>query len=246
MRYTLRKPGLAVLFSVAIVFQALSQNTTLVVDSDKPLYEIQPTMWGVFFEDINFGADGGLYAELVKNRSFEFAEPLMGWTVSKYDRFSNNDQSGTIAVINQGGEEAPNPRVARITVKSTNPFSITNEGFHGMGIKEGVAYHLSFDANALEGSTEVLAELLDINNQPIGNAKIKLDGEGWKKYKASFNATATEQKAKLRLSFLGKGVTDIDFISLFPSDTWKNRPGGLRADLLGDGEIRVGDEIAAR
>ena len=232
MRYTFHKPSLAVLFSVAIVFQALSQNTTLVVDSDKPLYVIQPTMWGVFFEDINFGADGGLYAELVKNRSFEFAEPLMGWTVSKYDRFSNNDQSGTIAVINQGGEEAPNPRVARITVKSTNPFSITNEGFHGMGIKEGVAYHLSFDANVLDGSTEVLAELLDINNQPIGNAKIKLDGQGWKKYKASFNATATEQKAKLRLSFLGKGVTDIDFISLFPSDTWKNRPGGLRADLV--------------
>ncbi|MEJ1240825.1 hypothetical protein WBG78_21950 [Chryseolinea sp. T2] len=58
----------------------------LVAQADKPLAKIQPTMWGIFFEDINFGADGGLYAELIKNRSFEFAQPLMGWTLVDNNR----------------------------------------------------------------------------------------------------------------------------------------------------------------
>jgi len=90
---------------------------------------IQPTMWGVFFEDINMGADGGLYAELVKNRSFEFANPLMGWKEQK--------QAGSnVLIVNRNIEHSPNPRFARVTANSTKPFGLTNEGFRGMGIKK--------------------------------------------------------------------------------------------------------------
>ena len=77
-----------VLFYVGIVLsdQALAQTgNPIVVRIDQPTSDIQSTMWGIFFEDINLAADGGIYAELVKNRSFEFAKPLMGWKILKKD-----------------------------------------------------------------------------------------------------------------------------------------------------------------
>ena len=71
------KSSLFVFFTVMSTNIALAQDKTLVVKADKPIADIQPTMWGIFFEDINLGADGGIYAELIKNRSFEFFKPLI-------------------------------------------------------------------------------------------------------------------------------------------------------------------------
>src|SRR6187431_3063487 len=116
------------------IFSAEAQTkTVLTVQGDKPITEIQPTMWGIFFEDINFGADGGLYAELVKNKSFEFDTPLMGWREEKSDRFSINKESGAAMIINQGGEHENNPRFARVTVNADKAYALINEGFFGMG-----------------------------------------------------------------------------------------------------------------
>jgi hypothetical protein len=86
----------------------------LTVDADKPLCVIQPTMWGLFFEDINFASDGGLYAELVKNRSFEFPDPLEGWAVEGATFFSS-----PVQIINRIAENEQNPRIARIRVKDS-------------------------------------------------------------------------------------------------------------------------------
>src|SRR5687768_7088419 len=86
-------------------------QTTLTVTTDKPVTPIQPTMWGIFFEDINFGADGGLYAELIKNRSFEFSTPLMGWKDLKQE-----GSQGTALIENGAAKNEHNPRYARITV----------------------------------------------------------------------------------------------------------------------------------
>ena len=77
------KQLITVLIVVLLSAKLSAQSTKLTVQVDKPIAEIQPTMWGIFFEDINFGADGGFYAEFVKNRSFEFDMPLMGWTEQK-------------------------------------------------------------------------------------------------------------------------------------------------------------------
>jgi alpha-N-arabinofuranosidase len=114
----------------------------MVVDVAKPVAEIQPTMWGIFFEDINFGADGGLYAELVKNRSFEFDAPLMGWTEQNKGKFSINRESGSILIMN--GLKASNPRFARVTVNADKGYGITNEGFRGMGIKKDLSTTFQF------------------------------------------------------------------------------------------------------
>src|SRR5664279_3042684 len=89
----------------------------LVVGADKPGAEISPTMWGIFFEDINFGADGGLYAELVKNGSFEFPDPLMGWM-----RLSPSLATGRLSVRDASPCNAVNPHYLRIESEGTAPF----------------------------------------------------------------------------------------------------------------------------
>src|ERR1700712_5146280 len=102
------------------------QNDHIIVKADQPKADVQPTMWGIFFEDINLGADGGIYAELVKNRSFEFNQPLMGWAVEQ-----KSFNEGTVTILNRQGQNLANPRFVRVTM--SNPaqgnLSITNEGF---------------------------------------------------------------------------------------------------------------------
>ena len=205
---------------------------TLTVAVDKPTGEIQPTMWGIFFEDINFAADGGVYAELVKNRSFEFLVPLMGWKEIESSRYSLNAKSGSVEIINRGEGHENNPRFARVKVNSDNSFSLVNDGFFGMGMKKDAKYTFSIWVRPEEGNVVVKAELIDDKENPIGSATITSDSKDWKKYTTTIVPTTTFAKAKLRLSFTGKGITDIDLVSLFPNDTWKGRPGGLRADLV--------------
>ncbi len=207
-------------------------SSKLTVQVDKPLAEVQPTMWGIFFEDINFAADGGLYAELVKNRSFEFSHPMMGWTEQKSDRFSLNKESGFAHII-RDKEETSSPRFARITVNADKGYGLTNEGFRGMGVKKDMQYNFSILAKQHEGSsTKLRIELVDSKGTVLGETTLTPTGTTWKEYKASFKASGTDPKAKLNIWFEGKGALDIDMISLFPQDTWKQRSKGLRADLV--------------
>jgi len=207
------------------------QNHTLVVKAAQPTATIQPTMWGVFFEDINFGADGGIYAEMVKNRSFEFFKPLMGWTVNR-----KKFVEGEVLVVHDG-EKTNNPRHLRVTMNNTvkGDLGLTNEGFRGMGIKKGLRYDFSV-LYKLEGNakTKLYIELADSTNQIIGDTTLYLTegGLNWNKAAVSFHATATVPKGKLNIWFQGNGIVDLDMISLFPGDTWKNRPGGMRADMV--------------
>ena len=200
----------------------------IVVKVNKPIADIQPTMWGIFFEDINLAADGGIYAELVKNRSFEFAQPLMGWRILKPDTTTG------VLILNQGAANPENPRFARITIADgEKSFGISNEGFRGMGIKKGMNYHFSVLARQSEGSKiKMRLDLVNSKGEVIGSANLTPDSKEWKKCEVSFMATATEPKGKLNIWFEGTGSLDLDMISLFPDNTWKNRPGGLRADLV--------------
>jgi alpha-N-arabinofuranosidase len=208
---------------------SFSQDNQIVyVDVDNPKTEIQPTMWGVFFEDINFAADGGIYAELVMNRSFEFYKPRMGWGVKAEDKDSSH-----FVILNRKEENNSNPRYARITVDQPGkPVCLINSGFRGMGIKKGLQYHFSLMASLAENSAiTIRAELISAAGEKVGETALTPSGN-WKKYNASFVASATDPKAHIKVWFEGKGQIDVDMISLFPGDTWKNRPNGLRADLV--------------
>ncbi len=201
----------------------------VVVNVDSPKAEIQETMWGFFFEDINFAGDGGMYAEMVKNRSFEFPEPLMGWDQKRKMFFGVGD----VLIINRDNEQA-NIRYAKVTVtKDGESPCLINEGFRGMGVKEGLAYNFSIDARLHEGSQiDIRVELVDEDETVLGSATLSSFNNEWRNYEVSLTANKTASKAKLNIWFEGEGEIDIDMISLFPSDTWMGRSKGLRADLV--------------
>ncbi len=226
--------------SLLLVFAcfAHAQPTPVVrVNVGQPVADIQPTMWGVFFEDINFGADGGLYAEMVKNRSFEFFKPLMGWKVQGKRRtegdilVQNRAESG-----NPEPQQSSNPRYIRVTTNgaASGDLELINEGFRGMGIKNGLRYDFALMYRVQSGNVKLHAELLNAQGQAIGNALLtpeKADGQ-WHKQQVSFKSSATDPKGRLNVWFEGTGAIDLDMISLFPEDTWKGRPGGMRADMI--------------
>lgn len=198
------------------------------IDAGKIRAHIQPTMYGIFFEDINMGADGGVYAELVKNRSFEFNTPLMGWKELKQD-----GANGSILILNRGAANPDNPKFIHVTSKTANGYGLKNEGFFGMGIKKDNQYNFSVLAKqAGGGNVSLQIELVNAKGEVIGGTSVTPSSKSWKKYTASFTATETEPKASLKVLLKGKGAVDLDMISLFPQDTWKQRPGGLRADLV--------------
>jgi len=226
------------IFSACIAYAAVGIGYTTAVQAqtakvikvktDHSIAKVQPNMWGVFFEDINFGADGGIYAELIKNRSFEFAKPLMGWTIQR-----KKQQEGEILVVNRKEVNTANPRYLQVK-KQTDDFELVNEGFKGIGVKKGLRYDFSLMYRQSTPGVKLVLLLKDANNKIIGRGSLTPDqtGSDWKKQSASFTATETDPKAKFSILFQGNGNIDVDMISLFPGDTWKNRPQGLRADMV--------------
>ncbi|WP_231425151.1 alpha-L-arabinofuranosidase C-terminal domain-containing protein [Pedobacter sp. Leaf250] len=226
-------PIKSVLFTCFTLLFAITSNAqtpkVIKVNVDQSIAKVQPNMWGVFFEDINFGADGGIYAELIKNRSFEFAKPLMGWSISR-----NRSQEGEILVVNRKEENAANPRYLQVKKATDNFFELVNEGFKGIGVKKGMRYDFSVMYRQLQPGIKMVLLLKDPDKKVIGQGSFTPEGSGseWKKQSASFVATETNAKAKFSILFQGKGNIDLDMISLFPGDTWKNRKQGLRADMV--------------
>jgi alpha-N-arabinofuranosidase len=185
-------------------------------------------MFGVFFEDINFAADSGIYPELVKNRSFEFSEPLAGW--SKIDNFAG---AGQLYAQAEGGLNEDNPHYLRVHVVDQVGFGIVNTGFRGMGVRAGAEYRFSaWVRTPAAGSQAVRAALVRPDGSKIGEASISGFGGAWKRYETVLKSSATEPKAQLQLIFSDKGDIDLDMVSLFPTDNWGNRPNGLRRDLV--------------
>ncbi|KQX00916.1 alpha-L-arabinofuranosidase C-terminal domain-containing protein [Flavobacterium sp. Root420] len=211
-------------------FLANSQSINLDVDASKAITKIQPTMFGLFFEDINFAADGGLYAEMIKNRSFEFDKPLMGWEQPNTKRSSLNKESGSATPIEIA---ANNTNFCRVEINNAAGYALINEGFRGMGVKKDARYNLSLKALNQEGNIKkIIIQLIDKDQKVIGETVIAPTSKEWKTYTSQFTATQTDAKAKLKITFEGTGTIDLDMISLFPEDTWKNRKNGLRKDLV--------------
>jgi len=213
-------------------FYANAQKTNLEVNTATTVTKIQPTMYGVFFEDINFAADGGLYAEMIKNRSFEFEAPLMGWEQPNSDKHSFNTTSG-IATTVKALENKTNPSFCRVLINDYKGFSMINEGFRGMGIKKDAKYNLSLKAANHNGAIKkIIIQFIDKNKKVLGETTIIPTSNEWKGYTAQFTATQTEAKAQLKITFEGNGTIDLDMISLFPEDTWRNRKNGMRKDIV--------------
>ncbi|SDH80943.1 alpha-N-arabinofuranosidase [Chryseobacterium taeanense] len=225
----------ATVFSLSVAFFSAQNGNVkkhfLDLDGASTNIKIQPTMYGIFFEDINFAADGGLYAELIKNRSFEFDEPLTGWKQPNTKTLSPNLDSGFLTIITD--KSKTNKNYARITVWNDKSYLLENEGFRGIGLHQGEKYDLSFNLENVSGNiSAVNTNLIDENGTVISSVSTIIKGGGWQKYNAVFAPSKTVEKARLQITFTGKGIVNMDMISLFPQDTWKGRKGGLRKDLV--------------
>ena len=221
------RPLAVCLLALSAALPLASRAATLTVQAAQPGAAINPAMWGVFFEDINFGADGGLYAELVKNRGFEFPEPLMGWT-----RISPSKAKGDLSVRTEAPFNPNNPHYVRVQSEGTAPFGLSNEGFRGMGVKEGEAYEFSVRVRGVAGTPKLTVQLYGGDGTLLDAFDLKGFSGDWQKYTGTLHPHDTDPKARLAVLVTGQGTLDLDFISLFPEHTWKNRPGGLRADMV--------------
>ena len=196
----------------------------MVLQANKIGAEIQPTMYGHFFEDINFGADGGLYAELVKNRSFDFPQQLMGW-----------DVFGNVTVQDDGPFER-NPHYVRLAYAGHDQkhTGIENEGFFGIGLKKDAQYRFTVWARGAGQSVRV--ELIDNasmeESQVLVSQDLKINSPEWKQYEVLLTSPQTIAKAHLRIFLTSPGPVDLEHVSLFPVDTWKGHKNGLRKDLV--------------
>ncbi|MFD3843951.1 alpha-L-arabinofuranosidase C-terminal domain-containing protein [Streptomyces sp. NPDC058642] len=193
----------------------------ITVDPTAKGAKIDDTMYGVFFEDINRAADGGLYAELVQNRSFEYSTddnrsytPLTSWTVE-----------GTGQVVDDDG---------RLNERNRNYLSlaagsaVTNAGYNtGVHVEEGKRYDFSVWARAESGTT-LTVTLQDADGSLATARQVAAKG-GWAKYKATFTATRTSSNG--RLTVASSAAAALDMVSLFPRDTYKHQANGLRKDL---------------
>lgn len=221
---------LSVVLGVILVFPVKSVAQTnrtdvqhvMTINVSKSAAKIQPTMYGIFFEDINFGADGGLYAELVKNRSFEFPQPFVGWV-----------PFGNVKVMDENPCFAKNPHYVRITNDgSLTRAGLDNEGFKGIGLKKGEEYRFSFYARtSADKPMKLSVEFVNSSNENRLKQNVEVLGREWKKVTVILKSPFTDAHSRLRLVLTTPGTVDLDHISLFPVKTWKGRENGLRADL---------------
>lgn len=220
-----KKRLLSCIIAASSLLGAYAQPHTFDVNTKKVGAAVQPTMYGIFFEDINYAADGGLYGELVKNRSFEFPDALMGWKAF-----------GKFEVKNDGPfERCPHYVVLNYSGHNDTATGLQNEGYFGIGIDKDEEYRFTVWAKTVSGDANVEVSLVDEStmeeHQKFATAELKVSGNEWKKYELILKSPKTVQKANLRLLLKGKNGVALEHVSLFPKHTFKDRENGMRRDL---------------
>ncbi len=192
-------------------------TVAVTVRVDRPGARIPSTLFGLFFEDINFGADGGLNPERVKNGSFAFPEPLMGWKCT----------GGAEVLVERAGGTNQSPHV-----RAPAGAAIVNQGFRGVGVEKGAVFDLTFRGRrAGPGRATVRGTLRDASGKGVGECRVSGFADDWKDMAVSLRAVATEAKGSLELEVTG-GAVELDDISLYPRENWGKRKRGLRPDLV--------------
>ncbi|MCM1522725.1 MAG: carbohydrate binding domain-containing protein [Muribaculaceae bacterium] len=196
------------------------------IRADKPGADIAPTMYGLFFEDINFGADGGLYAEMIKNRSFEFPDHLMGWR-----------SFGNVAVMDDGPFER-NPHYLRLLWSGHKDkwTGVDNEGFFGVAFERDSTYRFSVWARQAGAKpSKIRVELIDPSSdnetQVCASQQLDITSQDWEKYTCRLKPGETVRDGRLRIFLDSHEGVDLEHVSLFPAHTWHGHENGLRHDL---------------
>ena len=220
----MKKKLLAMTIAMGSALTATGQMT-MEVNTKKLGAPIQSTMYGIFFEDINYAADGGLYGELVKNRSFEFPQSLMGWQAF-----------GRVEVKDDGPfERCPHYVMLSAPGHNDRRTGLVNEGYFGIGVEKGEQYRFSVWAKAPQGVATLRIQLIDESSmderQEFVEQELSITAGDWKKYSVVLTSPQTNKHAKLRIFLKGDNSVALEHISLFPVNTFKHRENGLRRDL---------------
>ncbi len=226
-------------FFTAMLSSAFVINAQPVKDGKK----ISPDLFGLFFEDINYAADGGLYAEMVQNRSFEYSpRDQGGWnSYSYWDYISPGYSIGNISIKTNEPIHPNNPHYMILTINFVGNYEqfkgeagvgLLNYGFDGMIIRQGDNYNFSMFAKLFSQSPiEFLISLQNKKGEVLAQNRVKASSTNWQKYSATLTATTSCDTAQLVVLAKNKGEIALDMISLFPEKTFKNRTNGLRNDL---------------
>lgn len=188
---------------------------------------------GIFFEDINYAADGGLYAELVQNRDFEYSSKdgsREGWD-NTY-AWAVKGEHASLSIATENPVHKNNPHYAVLDVQQPGA-ALQNPGFDGIALKKGEKYDFSFFVRVPESSKggKVIVRLLDQEGREVASTSLSVSSKVWKKQNAVLTANADVRSAILSIIPQTIGTVHLDMISLFPQNTFKGRKNGLRADL---------------
>ncbi len=194
-----------------------SSPVTWNIQADKPAHLVSPSLYGVFFEEINCAGDGGIYGELVRNRGFEDASSPEHWEVSAGE--AEMDRTHPLSPASP----------TSLKVRSDGKAVLANEGYWGMAIRAGESYDFSLHSWGQGGTLKV--QLVGEAETILGQVDLNLPVGDWKQTKTTIKASHGHPSAKLVLRFESAATNNIDMVSLFPRSNWKNRPNGLRRDL---------------
>lgn len=214
-------------------FAGLKSVKATVTAQPEETKEISDLLMGIFFEDINYSADGGLYAELIQNRDFEYEpsdrEGDKNWNSTHSWKLEGENATFTISTSDPIHPNNPHYAV----LKTNQPgAALTNTGFDGIALKAGEKYDFSLFARIPEGSKsgKLLVHLVDADGTVQGETTVTVSSRSWKTYKAVLTAKASAD-THLELRPQSAGEIELDMISLFPQNTFKGRKNGLRPDL---------------
>jgi len=237
---------LSVIALAATLASPVEAATTISIDTSKPGTAISPDLVGVFFEDINYAADGGLYAELVQNRSFEYQateQPtwnnLTFWTLDK-----GSDAKAGLFVDDTVPVADTNPHYAILEVNTpgSDGVKLINPGYDGIPVSAGESYRFSiFTRELFSGGRwdpvkamdplPLTVQIVSESGKVLGQAQLTVSSETWQQQQATITVEASDATAHLALVATQRGGIALDEVSLFPVKTFHDRPNGMRADL---------------
>lgn len=219
--------------------QARGADVAIDIRVDKPKAELSPVLYGLFFEDINYSADGGLYAELIENRSFDYfsvdgsgengkrMHPLSAW-----EKVERGGGAVEIAVSDKTPLNENNRKYLTVKITKEGYTGVRNTGFDGIALKKGAKYDFSVFARRTQDADKPVEVILeDDDGKPLASGTIPGLSDNWKKYEITLTTNADAAKASLLMTTHGKGELMLDMVSLFPQDTFKGRKNGMRKDL---------------
>jgi alpha-L-arabinofuranosidase len=205
------------------------QQARIAVAADRPGVKISPTLYGIFFEEINLAGDGGLYAELVRNRSLEDSDKPDHWTL-----VTTGQAQGELTVDTSRPMSPGNRRALRLAVRGgPGSAGAANAGYFGISLRKGALYDLSLAARSgdgFAGPLEIRLESADGSRQYARQTVDRLSAD-WQTFRLALTATDSDPQARLVIAAARPGTVWLDMVSLFPHATWHDRPNGLRPDL---------------